>query len=194
MSEDDLRQRILDAAEACLLDIGPSARFHGQIAQRAGVSRPSVYKYGGDQQAIVEALLHREVDRYLKAVEPVLSRRGPLREQFVETVVFTVGYARDHALLQTLLRDLPQVVLPWLTTDAEPMLRRGLAAMTSYVKRGEPAPEVEPTVVVEWGIRLVVSLITTPSTTQSLNKPADLYRYVAALLAIGSDPLPDQSG
>lgn len=156
--------------------------------KRAGVSRPTVYRYVGGQQAITEALLNREVDRYLDAVQTVIGDSRTRHEQFIETVVFTVVYAREHRLLQALLREQPDVVLPWLTTRAEPMLRRGIASMSAYVKRdrSESAAQNKPEVEVEWGIRLVVSLITMPSITRKLDTPTDLRRYVTALLDIGT--------
>lgn len=125
----------------------PGCRIHGLIADRAGVSCPTVYKYVGDQQAVVEALLHREVDRYFGAAESVITHGGPPRERFVEIVVFTVTYARTHALFQKLLRDQPHVLLPWLTTKAEPMIRRGIAAVSTLVTRGAGqgwTPEAKP--------------------------------------------------
>ena len=96
MSDDDIQQRILDAAADCFLHSGPSARLHHVIADRAGVSRPTVYKHVGDQKAIIEALLHRELGRFLTAVQPVAARRGPLRDRFIDTVVFAVSYARGE--------------------------------------------------------------------------------------------------
>lgn len=189
MSDEVLKKRILDAAETCVLQSGTGSRIHRLVAERAGVSRPTVYKYVGDQRAIIAALLHREVDRYLDAVQPVLSRGGTLREQFLDTVVFSVTYVRAHTLLQTLLREQPDAVLPWLTTRAESGLRRALASMTGYVAqvpRQPHEPRIQPAVVVEWAIRLALSLITTPSITERLDTSDDLRRYIASLLDIGS--------
>jgi hypothetical protein len=102
--------------------------------------------------------------------------------------VFTVVYAREHALLPTLQREQPEAVLPWLSTQAEPMLRRGISAMSAHVKQDQPdsVAHNKSEIEVEWGIRLVVSLITTPSVTRQLDTPADLRRYIAALLDIGT--------
>jgi AcrR family transcriptional regulator len=195
MSDADIQQRILDAAEECFLRAGPSARIHHLIAARAGVSRPTVYKYVGDQKAIIDALLHRELERFLTAAQSVLARSGPLRERFVETVVFTVGYARDHALLQKMLSEEPQFVLPWLTTHAGPMLDRGVAVMSPYIERrkrdGRPAGN--PKVVVEWGIRIAASLITTPSVTTRLDEPRKVRRYLYDLFDIGLLPVTDST-
>ena len=186
MSDDDIQQRILDAAADCFLHSGPSARLHHVIADRAGVSRPTVYKHVGDQKAIIEALLHRELGRFLTAVQPVTARRGPLRDRFIDTVVFAVSYARGHALLQRMLRDEPQIVLPWLTTNATPALERVLAAIGPYTRHHPDGTHaVSPKTIVEWQARLVISLVTTPSVVTNLDQPHKLRRYVADLLDIG---------
>lgn len=188
MSDQDLKERILNAAEACLLETGASGRIHGRIAERAGVSRPTVYKYVGDQQAVVDALLLREANRCLAAVQPILSRPGLLRERLIDGVTFIVTYIRDHALFQGLMREYPDIVLPWLTTHAEPMLRRGLPAMAGHVQQGAMpgrALRTDPAVIAEWGVRLAISLITTPSITRPLDTPEDLRRYLGALFDVG---------
>src|SRR5262245_402855 len=71
---DRIRERILDAATECLLAEGLDARLHAMIAERAGISRPTVYKYVGDQAAIVAAVLDREFDQFFAAAVPILRR------------------------------------------------------------------------------------------------------------------------
>jgi AcrR family transcriptional regulator len=190
--DDDIQQRILDAAADCFLRSGSSARLHHVIAERAGLSRPTVYKHVGDQKAIVEALLHRELDRFLTAAQPVARRQGPLRDRFINTVVFAVTYARNHALLQKMLRDEPQVVLPWLTVNATPALERVLASISPHARPhpDDSARTINPKIIAEWQARLTISLVITPSITTDLDDPRRLRRYISALLDIGLDPLP----
>ncbi|MBP2324305.1 AcrR family transcriptional regulator [Kibdelosporangium banguiense] len=186
--EKEIKARILDAAEQCLLESEPGARIHAAVAERAGVSRPTVYKYVGDQEAIVAAILHRDINRMHEAAEHVLTRRGSLRERFVETIVFVVGYARSHALLQKGLRENPAAILPWFTVNAGPIIEMGIAFVGPHIKQAiadGDFPDVEPRVVVEWCCRLTLSLITTPGTVR-LDDPDLLRRYVEDLLDIGS--------
>lgn len=184
----EIRDRILDAAEQCLLEASLGARLHAAIAERAGVSRPTVYKYLGDQDAIVTALLHRDIDRMNKAAEPILRGEGSLRERFVETIVFIVTYARGHALLQKGLREDPMAILPWFTVNAEPILEMGVSFVGPFIKQAVADgdfPDVDPRVVIEWCGRLVLSLITTPGTVPT-GTPDQLRRYVGDLLDIGT--------
>ncbi|MGN9844958.1 TetR/AcrR family transcriptional regulator [Nonomuraea sp. H19] len=190
MTDEEIQQRILDAAEECLLQAGPTARIHHLIAERAGVSRPTVYKHIGDQKAVIEALLHRELDRFLTAAQSVLARHGSLRERFIETVVYAVTYAREHALLQKILHEEPQIALPWLTTNADAVFERVVAFMSPHIKRGERdhVNAINPKIVVEWQARLAISLLITPSVTSRLDDPRKLRRYVSDLLDIGLTP------
>jgi AcrR family transcriptional regulator len=195
-SDREMRDRILDAAEECLLDVGIGARLHARIAERAGVSRPTVYKYVGDQDAIVQAILHRDIARMHAEAEPILGRRvGSLRERFIETIVFIVGFARGHALLQKGLREDPGTILPWLTVYSEPIIEQGVAFVGPYIKQAVANgqfPDVNPRVIVEWSGRLVLSLITTPGTIK-VDEPDELRRYIADLLDIGLATTPSGS-
>jgi AcrR family transcriptional regulator len=186
-SDREMRDRILDAAEQCLLDAGIGARLHARIAARAGVSRPTVYKYVGDQDAIVQAILHRDIVRMHAEAEPIMGRPGSLRERFVETIVFVVGFARGHALLQKGLREDPRAIVPWLTVYAAPIIEQGVAFVGPYIKQAMANgdfPTVDPRIVVEWCGRLVLSLITTPGTVK-IDSPELLRQYVGELLDIG---------
>ena len=73
---EQIRARILDAATECLLEVGVTGRLHTQIAQRAGLSRPTVYKYVGDQSAILQAVFDREFEVFWRTVVPQLNRAG----------------------------------------------------------------------------------------------------------------------
>jgi AcrR family transcriptional regulator len=186
-SDEEIRERILDATEQCLLEAGLTARLHAAIAERAGVSRPTVYKYVGDQNAIVEALLHREINRFLAATEPVLTQRGPLRERFIDTVVFIVQYGRGHAILQKGLRDDPAAVLPWFTVNSGPLIERAMDFFLPHIQQAiadGDFPAVDPRMLVEWSYRLIVSLVTTPSTL-NVDEPEALGRFVGGLLDLG---------
>ncbi|MFC8128545.1 TetR/AcrR family transcriptional regulator [Streptomyces sp. NPDC057302] len=187
MNDRQIRDRILDAARECLAEFGLSKRLHASIAERAGLSRPTVYKYVGDQSAVIAALLDREIADFLAEAEVVLTARGSLRERFTEIVVFVVGYGRAHPLLSGGLRHNPDLVLPWFTTRAEPLIEQAHAFFSPHIKRaiaeGE-FPDVDPRPVVEWTYRIIISLLLTPSTL-SIEDPDALRKFVSQLLDIG---------
>ncbi len=163
-----IRERILDAATECLLTEGLDARLHAMIAERAGISRPTVYKYVGDQAAILAAILEREYDRFFGLAVPILRTSDDLEAHLVHAIVFVVDYARDHALLQKALVEHPEVILPALTTGSGPLVERVVTLFEDQLGRGlsqssSTGSALSPRAAAEWAFRIVVSLITTPT-------------------------------
>jgi len=179
-----IRERILDAATECLLTEGLDARLHAMIAERAGISRPTVYKYVGDQSAIVTAVLNREFDRFFGAVVPLLRQSDDLEAHLIDAIVFVVDYARSHLLLQKALAEHPELILPVLTTGAGPLVEHVVNLFEEQLGRAldqaKPSP-LTPREAAEWAYRIVVSLITTP--TAALDRDGTR-RYVESLVRL----------
>lgn len=161
---EQIRARVLAAAEQCLLEGGFGAsRLHSSIARRAGLSRPTVYKYAGDQDAIVSALILREVGVLLAQLEPLMDAELPFTEQLINVMAFVVQHAREHRLLQAALRDAPELVLPWFTTRADVLMDRVAGVALTYLTAHPRSdrPDVEPRFLVDVACRIALSLIFT---------------------------------
>ncbi len=188
MGERPIRDRVLDAAAELYAQLGPSRTLHRDIAERAGVSRPTVYKHVGDQETIARALLDRELDRFHGQLRSVLDDAGRARERFVEGVVFSVTYARGHPVLQRVIADDPNLVLPLLTTRADTLLKETIGVVAPYLadamERGE-IRRVDPEVIAEWLARVVLSMVITPGVATRLDEPDDLRRFVDELFTFG---------
>jgi AcrR family transcriptional regulator len=185
-ASEQIRTRILDAAHECLLEMGVTGRLHAQIAQRAGVSRPTVYKYVGDQAAILNAVFEREFERFVEAVVPSLRAGVMTRSDLLDGVVLIVQYARGHELLAKSLRDQPEYVLPVLTTNARPLIDQVTPMFARPLGEilGDRA-SVPVDVAVEWFFRIIVSLIVTPPPTATSSRA--LRRYVDGLVDLLSE-------
>jgi AcrR family transcriptional regulator len=184
-SADGVRDRILDAATQCLLESGLDARLHAAIAERAGLSRPTLYKYVGDQTAILDAVRDREIEAFFTAAVPLLSRTDDLRAGVVDAIVFVVGYGRRHTLLQKALREHPELILPALTTESGPLLDRIHGVFADQLERAISAvgADLDTRVVAEWIFRIIVSLITTPSGPDT-ETPEQLREYIDGLVQL----------
>lgn len=191
-----IRERILDAATECLLAEGLDARLHAIIAERAGISRPTVYKYVGDQAAIVAAILDRELDQFFGAAVPLLRRSDDLEAHLVDAIVFVVDYGRGHALLQKALREHPELILPALTTESGPLVERVVALFEEQLGRalsqagstGSADDTLTPRAAAEWAYRIVISLITTPTPALDTAGPRPYVANLVRLMGIaGSD-------
>lgn len=85
---------ILDAARSCVLDFGMQRTTLAEIARRAGVSRPTVYRRWTDTRAVVADLLTREI----RAVLPEIETTGSARDLLLAALLDVVAEIRDHPL------------------------------------------------------------------------------------------------
>ena len=148
-----------------------------------------MYKHVGDRNNIAAALLEREWERMRRVVTGEMALYEGAVAKLIEAVASAVGYARSHPLFQRLLACEPQVVLPGLTTDAEPVLWAAIALLGPVVDAGRASGElpagVEPAMVAEWTARLALSLMITPSITVNADDPDALRRFIGQLFGFG---------
>jgi AcrR family transcriptional regulator len=184
----DMTTRILDAAAALYVERGRSETTLSAIAQRAGVSRPSVYKHLGDADGVAHALIDRELARFFEQVGALLLDQPTLRDRLVEGLAFTVEYARAHQLLQRMLALEPELVVTAFTLRGGDVLRRAVDLLGPELERATADGEVvgiAPDVAAEWVARVAISLVLTPSVTRDLEDPAELRGYLESLLVGG---------
>lgn len=166
----EIRRRILDAAEECLLEHGYEARLHALIAKKAGLSRPTVYKHVGDQAAIIEALFHREFLRFGEMLEPVFAAAKNPRTGFIDAIVRIVQHGRHHPLLQKGLKENPEQVLPYLTVKARPFIDQTTILLAPYFRQlltEEQLASINVKAVAEWSFRIAASLLVTPGVVET---------------------------
>ena len=187
VESESIRDRILDAAESCVLELGYDARLHARIAERSGFSRPTVYKYVGDQSAILEALFQREVGKFFVVLDEVLrNEHGNLEIRFVDAIVFAVQYARNHEVLQKGLRDHPEIVVPWFTLQSGPIVALSSGMLTPHFERlftPDELSAVDPKAISEWAFRIISSLIVTRGVIETPDEDS-LREFVRSLLRI----------
>lgn len=152
------RDRILEAAFEDVSERGLSGSRVERVAERAGVSRQTVYRYFPSRDDLRTALLLREEERLLEAVRAAVAAAGTLEEAIEESLGTALRIAREHPLLQRLLRLEPETVLPYLTTRSGPILDRAREVVTELLR--DRAPRASGAVVAaaaDAAVRLVVS-------------------------------------
>lgn len=109
-----LRNTLLDATQASILDVGLRRTTLADVARRAGVSRMTVYRQFDDLHTLVAALLTREITALLAEIETDVAPLPTARERLVEACTRTVERLRDHALFHRLLDLDPELLLPFV--------------------------------------------------------------------------------
>jgi AcrR family transcriptional regulator len=106
------RHNLLDAAHACVMDVGLRRTTLADVARRAGVSRMTVYRAFPDLDSLVAALLTRELTQLLAAVEKTLADLPTARERLVQAAVEMVERMDRHPLYRRVLDLDPELLLP----------------------------------------------------------------------------------
>ena len=169
-----VRERVLDATAAITVEHGWAAVTMAKVGAMAGVSRQTVYNEYGAKAPLGQAMVLREVDRFLTVVGHELDTHDDLVEAIRAAAEQTLLIARDNPLLNRMLASAHSVsaggpgaeaeLLPFLTTDAEPLI---VAAREVIVARISRFPELGMTpgeldAAIDAIVRLVLSHVMQP--------------------------------
>lgn len=102
---------ILDAARACVQEFGVRRTTLTEVARRAGVSRPTVYRRWPDTGSLVAELLVRELRAIVAAAMPT---EGSARTRLVEGVVAGAATIRSNPLFGKIFRTDTDLMLTYV--------------------------------------------------------------------------------
>jgi AcrR family transcriptional regulator len=132
-------QEILEAALACFAGKGFAATRMDDIAERAGVTKGTIYLYFENKEAVFKALVRESIGTQIgQVLEQAEAFQGPARD-LLRMVVSTVG---------EILRTSDRVVLPKIIVAEagnfpelarfyrEEIIDKGLGALSAVIARG----------------------------------------------------------
>jgi AcrR family transcriptional regulator len=136
------RDGYLDAARACILDVGWRRTTLTEVARRAGVSRMTIYRTWSDMQQLLGDLMTREWAGVVTAQVAGEDASAPAIERLVGDIVGTVRILRDNELFIRIVELEPELLLPYLLS------RRGrsqdliLALTDTAIRAGQETGEI----------------------------------------------------
>lgn len=185
---DETDVRVLDAAEWWLRTTGLRRWSIDDVAARADVGRTSVYRRFGDRDNLVHAVLARELRATLLHMREAMETAVDIESKAVAAVTAALR-ALDGSVSDALLRSDPETFLPFLTTEAGPLLTIARTAITQQmaVYVDEPSPELA-----EAAARFGLSFVLTRSTILPLHDERQLADAVRTMIrpfvaALGAD-------
>ncbi|HXA11220.1 MAG TPA: helix-turn-helix domain-containing protein [Mycobacterium sp.] len=107
----DIGDRILGAAASCVTAYGVERVTLAEIARRAGVSRPTVYRRWTDTREILAALLTSRVIGVWRDVRS----QGQGREALVRRIVTVADRLRRDELIMSVLLSSPELAMVYIT-------------------------------------------------------------------------------
>lgn len=116
-----LRDELLDATAALLVDGGWRGLTVGGVADRVGVSRQTVYNEFGDKTRLVTSLALRETERFCDGVDAALTSASDPHAAVLAAVSFALAATADDPLVKAVVHG-DDELLPLVTSRGEPVL------------------------------------------------------------------------
>jgi AcrR family transcriptional regulator len=135
------RDAYLDAARACLLDVGWRRTTLTEVARRAGVSRMTIYRTWADMPQLLSDLMTREWEGVVADALADEDPDSPTVERLVGDIVATVQRLRDNELFLRIVDLDPELILPYLFSrrgrSQDAILELTVAALREAQEAGE---------------------------------------------------------
>jgi len=128
------RDTYLDAARACILDVGWRRTTLTEVARRAGVSRMTIYRAWPDMKTLLGDLMTREWTTVVGAREA--------HDDLVTGVVATVRALRENELFVRIVELDPELLLPYLLSRRGRSQDLVLDLLVARIEQGQAAGEI----------------------------------------------------
>jgi AcrR family transcriptional regulator len=182
---DPVTDRILAAALEQFEIFGLRRSTVEDVARRSGLSRMTVYRRFRSKQALLSAVIIRELQLGLARIDSAVSSLDSFEERLVEGFVVALELGRSHVLLQRLLRHEPDMVLPYVTVAGSPglaLIRDHLAWLLQQQRLAGGGRVPAPEAVAELLVRIGQSLLLTPETSLGLETEDGMRRFAREYL------------
>ncbi|WP_091233809.1 TetR/AcrR family transcriptional regulator [Microbacterium sp. 3J1] len=150
---DATQTRVLDAADELIVRRGVHGVTIAELARRAGLSRPTVYRSWNDADDVVRAALLRR----MAGIIELFSERPATRRELVDDVLRFSGLFRADAVYGQLLSEEPEAFTRYTLQrvgSSQRMILRWLADAIRTAQVGGTVRDSEPT-----GIAVMLLLV-----------------------------------
>jgi AcrR family transcriptional regulator len=187
VGEEQARERLLAAAEACYAERGPTRTRISDIANKAGVHRRTVYDYFPTKDALLAASFVRAIRAVLDTAEPYWDTDEPFLEQLVDAVTVGLQAARNSPTVALLLGadDLGRT---FHAAEASEAWSQNLAQVLGHrleaaVANGQVRDDLTVETMTHWVTRIAFSLIAEPGRPEDGGDEGLIRAFLPACLA-----------
>lgn len=171
--DDEVRQRILDAALQLYIDYGLRRTTMEDVATRCGIGRATLYRRFKEKDQLFQAVIFREMQRNMAAIDAHVRSQPNALEGLLEAFVKAASLSYSHPLLSRLLDSEPDTVLPYLTRHMGASMEFAGRFLTAHIVNAQGRgglSSLPADMLAEMILRLVQSLVLSPA---GLINPAD---------------------
>jgi AcrR family transcriptional regulator len=183
------REDLLAAAATCFVNAGLRKTTMEDVAREAGAGKATLYRYFANKDALIDALLEREGQRFQRRLQRSVDTAGSALGGLEEAFVAGIRFFTEHPVLTRGRDEDPALLLERVTASRGPLVDAGLAWFASQVADGQRAgqirPEVQPRVVAEVLMRLVLSYFTFPPMVLRPDDDREIHRLAREIVVRG---------
>ena len=184
------REQITAAGYACIARFGPTRTSVEDVAQAAGVSRATMYRYfPGGRSELIDAVVTWEYRRFFLALYEALGGAETLEEVMERGLMVAHRAIVDHEVLQMILTTEPEILEPAFSAEGQPTRELVAEFLTPYLERHDLRPGVDVAAAADFLARMVLSYMGSPG-RWDLEDPAQVSQLVEVELLSGIVPSP----
>lgn len=142
---DPLAQSLLDAARESIAVFGLRRLTLTDVARRAGVSRPTVYRRWRDMDTLLGDLLTQEMHAVVASAAPrAAAEGGDGRTRLVGGAACVLADLRAHPLMARILDTEPEALVTYTFRRLGSSQRNALAMIEEQIRAGQADGSVRP--------------------------------------------------
>jgi len=165
VDEDEVRHRLLDAAERAIVHRGDTEIRMADVATEAGVVRSTVYRYYPTRDDLLLGLLLRRIDtavaRWVRELKRPSDPAGSIRALVLNPVVSVAGDPLNAALYASDSAALAPVLQTGAREVGDIMARHVAALFRQWKDAGRIYPDLSLSETVQW-MTATTSFLLTP--------------------------------
>lgn len=159
---EDVRTRLLDAAESCFRELGIAQTTMDDVIRVAGVPRTTAYRYVGTKAELIAAVIFREWNRFLERLDKRLERMRTVEDALVEGLMLSIDECTDSEIMAAAFGVEDMVAIhtstapyqeEWFQSFVQFMSQRLGPARAAGLIRSD----ITDADVTEWAMRTIVS-------------------------------------
>lgn len=184
---EEARDRLVDAAITCVSRRGWERTSMSDIAEAAGVSRPTLYAHFAKREVILEAAIERAANRLVERIRALADGASTAADFVVEAMMAALREFPADPVLSLVATPGPETS-SWIPDSVTP------AALSVGKRFLEPLETLAPGIgsdldeITETTIRFLLSLLLFPNPIPRSDAEMRAYLYRRLVPALGLDP------
>lgn len=156
------------------------------IAREARAGKATLYRHFANKDAVIDALLDREADRFERHIDAAVEDCGSASARLESAFLVGIAFFVEHPVLTRGRDEEPALLLPRVTADGGPLVVRGLERFTRLIEQGVASGEfrrVDARAAAEVIMRLILSYFAFPPMHVRVDDPDEARAFAHAVVA-----------